>query len=155
MALHRTREGLHEIEAAAALRQARFAPRHLFVYGTLMSGFNNAHARLLRQRALSAPVPASVEGALVRLGCYPALVETEYARVCGELYEIGGQSPLLRALDLYEGCGPNSPKPHLYRRKVMEARLPSGRTRFAWVYVHAGTAAGHPLIQGGRFLPRA
>jgi gamma-glutamylcyclotransferase (GGCT)/AIG2-like uncharacterized protein YtfP len=117
-------------------------PRHLFVYGTLMSGFRNAHAALLRQSALMGPFQASVPGVLYDFGAYPGLVETDEpeASVSGELYDIGKNAGILTRLDRYEGCGPFSRKPHPYRRTIMQARLLSGGERSTWVYVYCGPA---------------
>jgi gamma-glutamylcyclotransferase (GGCT)/AIG2-like uncharacterized protein YtfP len=126
-------------------------PSHLFVYGTLMSDGTNAYAMLLRRQTRFAG-KAAVEGVLYRIGPFPGLVLGGGASVHGELYRLPpSHEGLLRVLDQYEGCGLDSPQPHMFRKAVVRPKLATGRQLDALTYVYALTTEGKPRIPSGRF----
>lgn len=136
-------------------------PRHLFVYGTLMSRFRHPDAMLLRARARLVG-PASVSGALYSLGAYPGLVLAEdvgspasRSLVHGELYALPSIAGLLARLDRYEGCHPDDPEPWPFGRMIAPTTLSTGRRYNAWVYAYRGPTAGRVRLASGRFLPRS
>src|SRR6266478_4176578 len=84
---------------------------HLFVYGTLMRGFDHPMSRLL-SRSADFLGEARCRGRLYRLKhyrikYYPGLVLSDDPAdiVFGELYRLRAPEELLRALDAYESCG--------------------------------------------------
>src|SRR5262249_5253665 len=127
---------------------------YLFVYGTLrragghpMAHFLTAHARLVG--AASAP------GRLYDLGAYPGMVDAadESERVRGEVYELHEPEATLTALDRYEGCGPQDPRPWLYERQLTAVTLDGGGRLSAWVYLYRGPLTGARPIPSGDYLP--
>ena len=129
----------------------------LFVYGTLLSGFHNAHAVGLRHAATLIG-SATYRGKMFRVSgprgvlVYPVVVASDDPTdvVHGELYRVNDRSVLDR-LDAYEGCAADSPRPHEYRRKVAEVMLEDGVTAQAMLYVFQGNAGTLPRIGDGRF----
>ncbi len=126
------------------------APRHLFVYGTLMRGSPNAYAKLLAARAKFAG-EAWVPGCLYRLGHFPGAIFAEEcrARVHGELFLLNGGG-VLDALDAYEGCGEDGHTGQ-FRRDIVHVHAARGGTLAAWAYLFAGEASGRPVIASGRW----
>lgn len=133
------------------------APRFLFVYGTLKSSFSNPSALALR-RAAALVGPASLGGRMFLVSGprgslrYPAAVPPAGATgvVRGELYEIHNPRVLQR-LDAYEGCAPESPKPHEYRRAVVQVTTDDGSVVDAIVYWYARDWRGLTPILSGEF----
>ena len=82
----------------------------LFVYGTLMRGFDHPVARLLRQAA-DFIGEARCRGRLYRVKHYPGLVLSDDADdiVFGEVYRLRQRAELLREFDIYEACGEGLP----------------------------------------------
>jgi gamma-glutamylcyclotransferase (GGCT)/AIG2-like uncharacterized protein YtfP len=127
------------------------APRHLFVYGTLMRASSSPYARLLEARAQFVG-EGWTPGRLYHLGRYPGAVFGDDCanKVYGELFLLRGNA-LLAALDAYEGCGGQGTKPDLFYRHIVKVRLARGGALYAWVYPFAGAVCGRPLIASGRF----
>ncbi|HZR84158.1 MAG TPA: gamma-glutamylcyclotransferase family protein [Candidatus Binatia bacterium] len=115
-------------------------PAHLFVYGTLRAGSRGGPAKLLSERAVRIGL-ARVRGALYRVGAYPGLVlgsASDSDRVQGDVFALPDDPSLLAALDRYEGCGPDDPRPHAYERVRADAELDDGRRVSAWTYAWLG-----------------
>lgn len=114
------------MEEAALGRPPALTIRHLFVYGTLMSGEANAHhlAGVPRQAG-------SLDGTLHDCGPYPAMT-LGAGEVHGEVVEL----PLerLAGMDALEGVAPAGAPGGLYRRTVLPVRTAAGVLR-AYVYV--------------------
>jgi len=113
------------------------APELLFVYGTLMRCSDRPLARRLRQQARFAG-HATVQGRLYRLGSYPGAVASGHPadRVHGEVFDITAAPPaLLAALDHYEGCAADQPRPHPYVKQKTCLAWRAGRG------IHCATAA--------------
>ncbi len=127
------------------------APRHLFVYGTLMRGAPNAYAKLLAARAKFVS-EAWARGRLYRLGHFPGAIFGEEcpANVHGELFLLNNGA-VLAALDAYEGCGDSGPHTGQFRREAIRVHLARGGTLAAWAYPFAGEASGRPVIASGRW----
>lgn len=127
----------------------------LFVYGTLMSGFDGHFAQYLRKNA-SLLGEATCRGYLHKISYYPGLVipeeESHEGVVYGELYEISrsADGSLWAVLDEYEGV-PETLIGDEYARREIVVNL-SGRALPAWAYVYTGPVKG-PLMATGRFLP--
>jgi gamma-glutamylcyclotransferase (GGCT)/AIG2-like uncharacterized protein YtfP len=125
----------------------------LFVYGTLMRGFDHPMARLLAANAdfLGA---ATCRGRLYRVKHYPALLLSDDASelVHGELFRLRLRDELLREFDMYEACGEGFAEPTEYLRQMIAVTLADGTTSEAWTYVYNWPVAGLPRITSGRFL---
>jgi gamma-glutamylcyclotransferase (GGCT)/AIG2-like uncharacterized protein YtfP len=132
----------------------REAPRHLFVYGTLMRGGRSPYAKLLRARARFVG-EAFAQGKLYNLGRFPGAVfdPKGRAKVYGEIFRLNNLS-LLDLLDAYEGCRAQDSPPRLFSREIIEASPLGGGTLSAWAYPFKGDIAGRAVIASGRFPSR-
>src|SRR5713226_5658152 len=126
----------------------------LFVYGTLMRGFDNPMAQLL-SRSADFLWPARCRGRLYRVTHYPGLVLSDEADdvVFGELYRLRQPAELLREFDMYEACGEGFAEPTQYIRQMLSVTLEDGAAE-AWTYVYNWPVAHLPRIASGRFLER-
>ncbi|MGJ5176560.1 gamma-glutamylcyclotransferase family protein [Bradyrhizobium oligotrophicum] len=125
----------------------------LFVYGTLMRGFDHPMARLLSANA-DFVAEASCRGRLYRIQHYPGLVLSENAAdvVHGELFRLRQPEPMLREFDMYEACGDGFAAPTEYLRRRLGVTLADGSAREAWTYVYNWPVDAAARIVSGRFL---
>jgi gamma-glutamylcyclotransferase (GGCT)/AIG2-like uncharacterized protein YtfP len=122
--------------------------QHLFVYGTLKSGFHkNPFARYLARNA-DLVGQASIPGRLYGLKRYPGLrpPQVEDDRASGEVYRLHRPVPTLKNLDAYEGSD--------YRRVCGLAKLEDGREARCWVYLFRRPLPRHRRIQSGAWHNR-
>lgn len=124
----------------------------LFVYGTLMRGYDHPMARLLEANA-DFLGEAQCPGRLYLVRHYPGLVDSNDPadRVHGQLYRLHRPRELLMKLDDYEGCGPDAPPPAEYRREPRPITTADGTTQQAWVYLYTWPLDDTPRIWDGRF----
>ncbi len=126
-------------------------PELLFVYGTLMPGYGNY--RRIADHVHSAR-PGTIQGILVDLGAFPALISGE-GIVKGMVLAVDAEA--LRITDYIEGYRPDGGR-SLYVREKVEVDLSGGETVTAWIYffadpdhiqdrplLHAGDADGVPV----------
>ncbi|SDK29497.1 Uncharacterized conserved protein YtfP, gamma-glutamylcyclotransferase (GGCT)/AIG2-like family [Catalinimonas alkaloidigena] len=119
------------------------AANYLFVYGTLMRGFDNPNAQLLHKtgRYVSA---AWMPGRLFRVEWYPgALYEpTCDGKVHGEVYALEEPLALFAQLDVYEGIGDTFPQPWEYVRTQVpvQREAVADNPILAWTYLY-----NHPV----------
>jgi gamma-glutamylcyclotransferase (GGCT)/AIG2-like uncharacterized protein YtfP len=127
---------------------------HLFVYGTLMRGFEHPMAQLL-SRSADLIGEARCQGRLYLVTHYPALVLSGDPAdvVFGELYRLRAPGELLREFDMYEACGEGFAEPTEYVRQLLSVTLEGGATE-AWTYVYNWPVAHLTRIASGRFLAR-
>ncbi len=104
---------------------------YVFVYGTLMRGFE-AHDGLGVSERASYLGDARVEGELYRVDRNPALVHSETGTVEGELYRVEDPK-LLDDIDRYEGYYPEDVEGSLYLRSYVNV---VDRDLQAWAYVY-------------------
>ena len=125
----------------------------LFVYGTLMRGYEHPMARLLSANA-DFLGEASCRGRLYKVKHYPGLVLSDQADdiVFGELYRLRAVDDLLREFDMYEACGEGFPEPTQYVRQTLPVTLADGAESEAWTYVYNWPVAALSRIASGRFL---
>ena len=125
----------------------------LFVYGTLMRGFDNPMAQLL-SRSADFLGPARCRGRLYRVKHYPGLVLSDDSGdvVFGELFRLRQPAELLREFDMYEACGEGFAEPTQYVRQMLPVTLADGTASEAWTYVYNWEVAHLPRIASGRFL---
>ncbi|MBH5389066.1 gamma-glutamylcyclotransferase family protein [Bradyrhizobium diversitatis] len=127
----------------------------LFVYGTLMRGFDHPMARLLAGHA-EFLCEATCRGRLVLVKHYPGLLLSDAPTdiVHGELFRLRVAGELLRELDMYEACGEGFPEPTEYLRQLVDVARADGAPEKAWTYVYNWPVTGLPRIESGRFLER-
>jgi gamma-glutamylcyclotransferase (GGCT)/AIG2-like uncharacterized protein YtfP len=125
----------------------------LFVYGTLMRGYEHPMARLLSANAEFLG-EASCRGKLYKVKHYPGLVLSNDAGdiVFGELYRLRAVDDLLREFDMYEACGEGFPEPTQYVRQMLPVTLADGSKRDVWTYIYNWPVTGLSRIESGRFL---
>jgi gamma-glutamylcyclotransferase (GGCT)/AIG2-like uncharacterized protein YtfP len=125
----------------------------LFVYGTLMRGFDHPMSLLL-SRETDFAGSARCQGQLFLIRHYPGLVASDNPHdvVSGEVFVLRQPQELLKTLDDYEQCGANFPQPNEYRREACSITLDDGSTVEAWTYLYNWPVAGMPRIASGRFL---
>jgi gamma-glutamylcyclotransferase (GGCT)/AIG2-like uncharacterized protein YtfP len=127
----------------------------LFVYGTLMRGFDHPMATLL-SRAADFIGEARCRGRLYLVRHYPGLVLSDDADavVFGEVYRLRQPRELLREFDIYEACGEGFAEPTEYIRRMLPVTLGNGAVGEAWTYVYNWPVAHLPRIALGRFLEK-
>ena len=126
----------------------------LFVYGTLMRGFDHPMAQLL-SRSADLIGEAHCQGRLYLVTHYPGLVLSGDPAdvVFGELYRLRAPAELLGEFDMYEACGEGFAAPTEYVRQLLSVTLEGGTTE-AWTYIYNWPVAHLPHIASGRFLER-
>jgi gamma-glutamylcyclotransferase (GGCT)/AIG2-like uncharacterized protein YtfP len=127
----------------------------LFVYGTLMCGFDHPVAQLL-SRSADFIGEAHCQGRLYLVKHYPGLVLSDDAQdvVSGELYRLRAPTELLREFDMYEACGEGFAEPTEYIRRMLAVTLDDGTATDAWTYVYNWPVAHLPRIASGRFMEK-
>jgi gamma-glutamylcyclotransferase (GGCT)/AIG2-like uncharacterized protein YtfP len=125
----------------------------LFVYGTLMRGFDHPMAKLL-SRSAEFIGEARCRGRLYLVKHYPGLVLSDDPDevVFGELYRLRAPGELLRELDMYEACGEGFAEPTEYVRQMLSVTSDGQTAEGAWTYVYNWPVARLPRIASGRFL---
>ena len=126
----------------------------LFVYGTLMRGFDHPMAQLL-SRSADFIGEARCQGRLYRVKHYPALVLSDDPAdvVFGELYRLRAPGELLREFDMYEACGEGFAEPTEYIRQMLPVTLDDAQAE-AWTYIYNWPVAQLSRITSGRFLEK-
>jgi gamma-glutamylcyclotransferase (GGCT)/AIG2-like uncharacterized protein YtfP len=127
----------------------------LFVYGTLMRGFEHPMAQLL-SRGADLIGEARCRGRLYLVTHYPALVLSGDPAdvVFGELYRLRAPDELLREFDMYEACGEGFAAPTEYVRQMLSVTLGDEVVSEAWTYVYNWPVGHLTRIASGRFLAR-
>src|SRR3984893_6222897 len=127
----------------------------LFVYGTLMRGFDHPMARLLSANA-DFLGPATCRGRLYLVKHYPGLVLSDdpAALVFGELYRLRQRDAMLREFDMYEACGEGFAQPTEYLRQMLQVALDDGAVSEVWTYLYNWPVTNLPRIASGRFLDK-
>jgi gamma-glutamylcyclotransferase (GGCT)/AIG2-like uncharacterized protein YtfP len=148
-------DGLLRFTRNDGVRSRMTISDRLFVYGTLMRGFEHPMARLL-SRSADFIGEARCRGRLYLVKHYPGLVESDAAGdiVFGEVYRLRARDELLREFDMYEACGADFPEPTQYVRKVLPVSLDDGAASEAWTYIYNWPVAHLPRIASGRFMEK-
>ena len=128
---------------------------HLFVYGTLMRGFDHPMAQLL-SRSADFIGEARCRGRLYRVKHYPGLVVSDDVSdvVFGELYRLRRPAELLREFDMYEACGEGFKEPTEYVRRMLAVTSGDNAASEAWTYLYNWPIAHLARIMSGRFLEK-
>jgi gamma-glutamylcyclotransferase (GGCT)/AIG2-like uncharacterized protein YtfP len=127
----------------------------LFVYGTLMRGFDHPMAQLL-SRSADFIGAARCQGRLYLVKHYPGLVLSHDPAdvVFGELYRLRAPDELLREFDMYEACGEGFAEPTEYVRQMLPVTSQDNSVDEAWTYLYNWPVAHLPRIVSGRFLEK-
>ena len=127
----------------------------LFVYGTLMRGFNHPMARLLSANA-DFIGEAQCRGRLYLVKHYPGLVLSDDPAdiVHGELYRLRARDAMLHEFDMYEACGEGFAAPTEYIRQMLQVTREGQAAEEAWTYIYNWPVTGLPRIASGRFMER-
>lgn len=127
----------------------------VFVYGTLMRGFDHPMSKLLSAGA-DFLGPASCRGRLYRVAHYPGLLHSDDAAemVHGELYRLRDVTKLMAVLDDYESIGPGFEAPTLYLRETVSVTLADGSVQEAWTYIYNRPVDEVKRIKSGKFLEK-
>jgi gamma-glutamylcyclotransferase (GGCT)/AIG2-like uncharacterized protein YtfP len=128
----------------------------LFVYGTLMRGFDHPMAQLL-SRSADFIGEARCRGRLYLVKHYPGLLLSDHPGeiVFGELYRLRRAAELLREFDMYEACGEGFVEPTEYVRRLLTVTRDGPAADQAWTYVYNWPVAHLPRIASGRFMERS
>jgi gamma-glutamylcyclotransferase (GGCT)/AIG2-like uncharacterized protein YtfP len=128
-------------------------PDRVFVYGTLMRGFDHPMSKLLASGA-DFLGEASCRGRLYMVAHYPGLLHSDDPGdiVFGELFRLRKPDELMAALDNYESVGPGYEPPTLYLRERIAVTLTDGSTSEAWTYIYNKPVIETKRITSGRFL---
>ena len=136
------------------LRMANLSVYHLFVYGSLRSGFRSPIYEYI-SRYFKFIGDARVKGKLFDLGSYPGGVPTnEESYIIGELYRILDEAEFswaIAQLDDYEGVNVESDEIQLYRRELSDALI-NNEIIPAWIYWYNGEVSGRPVITSGDLM---
>lgn len=123
----------------------------LFVYGTLMQGFQNPFALKLGQFS-SFVGPGTFPGKLYRVSWYPGAVylPDNSGTVFGEIYRLTDPETLLPMLDEYEEVH-SDPDRSLYLRQIIPVIANNGAIFPCWTYIYNQSAEGLQEITDGKF----
>jgi len=126
----------------------------LFVYGTLMRGFDHPMAQLL-SRSAEFIGEVRCRGRLYLVKHYPGLVLSDDPAdvVFGELYRMRSPQELLREFDMYEACGEGFAEPTEYVRRMLSVTSADGAVD-AWTYLYNWPVTHLPRIASGRFMEK-
>jgi len=127
----------------------------LFVYGTLMRGYDHPMAKLLAANA-DFLGQATCRGRLFLVRHYPGLVTSDDPAdiVHGELFRLRERDALLREFDMYEACGEGFAEPTEYVRRMLSVTHADGTASEAWTYLYNWPVAKLPRVVSGRFMER-
>ena len=127
---------------------------HLFVYGSLRSGFQSPAYEYI-SRFFELVGNAKAKGNMYDLGEYPAAKPTaEECSIVGELYRIKNEKEFdwaIGQLDDYEGVNAEYDEvQHYYRETAMVCY--NNETIPAWIYWYSGDVTGRPVVESGDML---
>ena len=126
-------------------------PEYLFVYGTLMLGYDNPFAKKLQKTSIFKG-KGSFTGLLYAVSWYPGAVYSEetITLVFGEVYQMFNVPELLRDLDEYEDVFEDE-RASLYVRRVVPVRQHNGEIIDCWAYLYNQSVGGLQEIKSGDF----
>ena len=123
----------------------------VFVYGTLMGGFDRRR-RVGIETRMAFVGRGWISAALYDLGLFPAAIPARDSRVWGEIYEIEDDPSVLAKLDEIEGYRPDEPDTSLYTRARTAVTLENGAVETAWVYFYNAPLGRGERIESGDYL---
>jgi len=130
-------------------------PHHIFVYGSLRSGFHHPAYEYISRYFLFEG-NAKIKGVLFDMGTYPAAMPaTGEHYIIGELYSIKKAEEFSWAmgqLDDYEGVDAEEEESVLFKRELANVYTGENKNIKAWVYWYNGDTTGKPVIASGDVL---
>ncbi len=123
----------------------------LFVYGTLLHGFNNDFAKNLHKNS-NFVSKATITGQLFAISWYPGAIYDPSTTdlVFGEVYEMQEIVEMLRMLDDYEEITEDESN-SLYIRRIVPVLLENGTVVNCWTYLYNQSVTHLPRIESGDF----
>jgi len=123
----------------------------VFVYGTLMAGFDRRRRAGIdtRMRFIGR---GWIEAALFDLGLFPAAIPAPDSHVWGEVYEVEDDPSVLAKLDEIEGFRITEPDTSLYTRVRTTVTFDDGGVDTAWVYFYNAPLGRAERIASGDYL---
>jgi gamma-glutamylcyclotransferase (GGCT)/AIG2-like uncharacterized protein YtfP len=123
----------------------------LFVYGTLMTGFENPYSSQLRQHSKWLGT-GYFTGHLYRISWYPGAIYRPAAtsKVHGEIYRLSDPKLLIPLLDAYEDLD-EDPAKSLYVRQIVPVSTPEGKIFPCWTYLYNQSTEGLFEYPDGKF----
>jgi gamma-glutamylcyclotransferase (GGCT)/AIG2-like uncharacterized protein YtfP len=129
----------------------------LFVYGTLRRDSRKVINPMLARDSTYVG-DGRIHGELYDLGTYPGVFLSEGCSdvVIGEVYALTSHraSRTWQELDHYEGCGPDDPEPHEYRRQQIHVFLNDGTEVDASAYILTSLAPAAVRVPDGDYQTR-
>lgn len=125
---------------------------YLFVYGTLMTGFDNPFAKKLHAQA-ELVGEGQVRGKLYQITSYPGLLHSldPADQVFGQVLELQGDTEeLFVVLDEYEAANTPNPEEDHYSRELIEVKV-GERVLECWSYIYLKPVDENKRIVSGRF----
>ena len=130
-------------------------PPFLFVYGTLMQGFDSLENWQSRVQAEFVG-RGKIQGRLYDLGKFPGAIRAAFEHlVRGEVYKLRNPANALDILDEYEGFFPLHPERSSFVRAVTPVVMDDGREKEAWVYFYNGPVDESKLIADGDYRSKS
>ncbi len=127
----------------------------LFVYGTLRKDPKNEMNHTLARYSVYVG-EGRVRGELYDLGTYPGVFLKDGCvdMVHGELYglTLSDTPRTWQVLDKYEGCAPDCPEPHKFRRQKVHVFLDEGSELDAWAYILKSLPPEAVRVPGGDYI---
>lgn len=128
---------------------------YLFVYGTLLP--DHAPAEIANAlKGLQVVSRGHARGRLYDFGDYPGAIVALSARssINGFVYQIRGNTNVLRELDNYEGYDEDHPEHSLFLRKRRLITLEDGRRVLSWIYEYNGDPENAIYLPSGTYSVR-
>jgi gamma-glutamylcyclotransferase (GGCT)/AIG2-like uncharacterized protein YtfP len=128
---------------------------YLFVYGTLLPEHAPAEIADAVKR-LQVVGRGRARGRLYDFGDYPGAIVAPSASssINGLVYQIQGNSNVLRELDTYEGYDERHPERSLFLRKRRLITLDDGRRVLSWIYEYNGDPGKAVYLPRGTYSVR-
>lgn len=127
---------------------------YLFVYGTLLKGFDSYMSKFLDKNA-DFIGEGYINGKLFEVSWYPGAVlsKNPAEKVYGHIFKIHELKKTFKILDDYEGVGDSSAEySNEYKRELIETFLKDGQVLLTWVYTYNNATDHLRLIASGDFL---
>jgi len=126
---------------------------YLFVYGTLMRGYNHEMAHFLNNHSEFVG-NAYFNGRLYEVAGFPGAVLSNNTseKVYGQVFMLNDAEKVFRVLDVYEGIENTGLEPDLYKRLKVKTYLDVSEAMDVWVYIYNLPTQDLRLIPSGKYL---
>ncbi len=129
----------------------------IFVYGTLRNGMLNQVVPQVSSY-IHADAKGFVNGRLFDTGEYPAAKPNKVSqtKVYGDVLVVDDSQikNVLSVLDNYEEINENEPKKSLFKRKLVDVNITSGKKIKAWIYWYNKDIKGFKELKSGIYRKR-